>query len=171
MLRRLYEVIWSVYVLQHTASPYHASLPMNPGIKAAPGIGQRHSKIGEAGPREEKTKWWRMKNYHILKLSDIAEKCTFRYRNFYHCIIDFMTMKFDRMQLSNYMNFCKIAHFFMDWWVNSSPPSAAYIPQWTGSVLVRVMACHLFGANPLPEPELAHCKSDPWQQNSVKIES
>ena len=37
---------------------------------------------------------------------------------------------------------------------NSSPPSAAYMRQRTGSALVNVMACHLFGAKPLPEPML-----------------
>ena len=35
--------------------------------------------------------------------------------------------------------------------INSSPPSAAYMRQWIGSSLVRVMACRLFGAKPLPE--------------------
>ena len=33
--------------------------------------------------------------------------------------------------------------------INSSPPSAAYIPQWIGSALVHIMACRLFGAKPL----------------------
>ena len=33
-------------------------------------------------------------------------------------------------------------------------PSAAYMRQWTGSALVQVMACRLFGAKPLPEPML-----------------
>ena len=37
---------------------------------------------------------------------------------------------------------------------NSSPPSAAYMRQWTGSALVQVMAWRLFGAKPLPEPML-----------------
>ena len=31
--------------------------------------------------------------------------------------------------------------------INSSPLSAAYMHQWTGSALVQIMACHLFGAN------------------------
>ena len=39
-------------------------------------------------------------------------------------------------------------------WVNSSPPSAAYMRQWIGSALVQIMACRLFGAKPLPEPIL-----------------
>ena len=30
--------------------------------------------------------------------------------------------------------------------INSSPPSAAYMRQWTGPVLVQVMTCRLFGA-------------------------
>ena len=32
--------------------------------------------------------------------------------------------------------------------VNSSPPGAPYMHQWTGSALVRVMACHLFRTKP-----------------------
>ena len=30
--------------------------------------------------------------------------------------------------------------------------------QWTGSALVQIMACRLFGTKPLPEPLLASCK-------------
>ena len=35
---------------------------------------------------------------------------------------------------------------------NSSLPSAAYMRWWTGLALIQVMAFHLFGAKPLPEP-------------------
>ena len=35
--------------------------------------------------------------------------------------------------------------------INSSPPSDAYMHQWTGSALVHGMACRLFGAKPLHE--------------------
>ena len=38
--------------------------------------------------------------------------------------------------------------------INSSPPSAAYMRQWTGSALVQIMACRLFDAKPLSEPML-----------------
>ena len=38
--------------------------------------------------------------------------------------------------------------------VNSSPPSAAYMRHWTGSALVQIMACRLFGAKPLSKPML-----------------
>ena len=55
--------------------------------------------------------------------------------------------------------------------VNSSPPSAIYLCQWTGLALVQVMACRLFGAKPLPEPMLPYCQLDPWEQSSVKFES
>ena len=40
--------------------------------------------------------------------------------------------------------------------VNSSPPHAAYMRQWTGPALVQVMAFWLFGATPLPEPTLTN---------------
>ena len=54
---------------------------------------------------------------------------------------------------------------------NSSPPGVAYMRQWTLSTLVQVMARHLFGAKPLPEPMLPYCQLDPWEQTSVKFES
>ena len=38
--------------------------------------------------------------------------------------------------------------------INSSPPSAAYMRRWTGSVLIQAMPCRLFGVKPLPEPML-----------------
>ena len=42
-------------------------------------------------------------------------------------------------------------------WINSSPPSAAYMRQWTVSVLVQIMACRRFDAKPLTEPTLTYC--------------
>ena len=56
--------------------------------------------------------------------------------------------------------------------VNSSPPSAAYMCHCTGSALVQViMACRLPGTKPLPEPVLAYCQFDSWEQISVKFKS
>ena len=49
--------------------------------------------------------------------------------------------------------------------------SAAYMRQWTESSLVHVMAWHLFGAKPLPEPRLAYCQSNWWEHISVEFES
>ena len=46
---------------------------------------------------------------------------------------------------------------FIFTFLNSSPPSAAYMRQWIGSALVEVMACRLFGAKPLPQPMLTYC--------------
>ena len=31
----------------------------------------------------------------------------------------------------------------------------------------QVMACHLYGTKPLPEPVLIYCQLDPWQQTPV----
>ena len=56
-------------------------------------------------------------------------------------------------------------------WVNSSPPSAAYMCQWTRLALVQIMACRLSSAKPLSEPMLLYCKLDPQEQTSVKFES
>ena len=43
--------------------------------------------------------------------------------------------------------------------------------QWTGSALVQVMTCCLFGARSLLEPMLTYCQLDSCEQISVKFES
>ena len=53
------------------------------------------------------------------------------------------------------------ARYYFVQLVDSSPPSAA--------ALVRVMACRLFGAKLLPEPMLAYCQWDSWEQNFSEI--
>ena len=65
------------------------------------------------------------------------------------------------------------SHICVVWpqWVNSSPPSAAYMRQWTGSTMVQVRACRMFGTKPLPKPMLICCQLDFWEQISVKSES
>ena len=42
--------------------------------------------------------------------------------------------------------------------IDSSPLSAAYMRQWTGSALVQIMACPLFGVKPLSKPTLGYCQ-------------
>ena len=42
--------------------------------------------------------------------------------------------------------------------------------RWTGSALVQVMACRLFGTKPLPEPMLNYYQFNPQQQTSAKLE-
>ena len=45
--------------------------------------------------------------------------------------------------------------------INPSLPSAAYMRQLIGSVLVQIMACRLFGAKPLSTPMLGYCQLHP----------
>ena len=54
---------------------------------------------------------------------------------------------------------------------NTSPPSAAYLCRWNTLALVKVMACRLFDAKPLPEPILTYCQFDLKEQASVQLES
>ena len=67
-------------------------------------------------------------------------------------------------------------------WFECSTPSAedpalrgisgaAYMRQCTGSSLVQVMACRLFGAKPLPEPMLAYYQLHSGEQISAKFQS
>ena len=55
--------------------------------------------------------------------------------------------------------------------VNSSPASAAYTRQWTGSALVQIMTCRLSSAKPLPELMLVYCRMDSIEQISMILES
>ena len=54
--------------------------------------------------------------------------------------------------------------------VNPSPPRAGYMRQSIWRALVQVMACRLFGTKPLPEPVLAYCQLDNWEQMSAKFQ-
>ena len=54
-------------------------------------------------------------------------------------------------------------------YVNSSPPSATNMRQWTEPALIQVMSRRLFGAEPLPESVLTYCQLDPYEQTSVKL--
>ena len=42
---------------------------------------------------------------------------------------------------------------------------------WTGSPLLQVMACHLFGTKPLPKPKLTYHQLITWSHNSMKFNS
>ena len=54
--------------------------------------------------------------------------------------------------------------------LNSSRPTAAYKRRCTGSALVQILACRMFGGKPLPEPMLTYCQLDPWKQTSMRFE-
>ena len=63
---------------------------------------------------------------------------------------------------SHYLGQCWPRFMSLYWvtrpqFVNSSQPSVAYMPQWTGSALVQIMACRLTGAKPLSESMLEYC--------------
>ena len=56
-------------------------------------------------------------------------------------------------------------------WVNLSPSSATYKRQWIGWALVKIMACRIFSAKPLPKPIQDYYQLDPQEQTSMKFES
>ena len=62
-------------------------------------------------------------------------------------------------------------HVVIESLFNSSPPSAAFMRQWTRSAFVQIMTCHLIGAKPLSERMQPHCQLDPTEQAYVKFES
>ena len=51
-------------------------------------------------------------------------------------------------------------HHLKPYYINSFPPSAAYMRQWIGWALVQIMACRLFGTKPLSKPMLGYCQLD-----------
>ena len=53
-----------------------------------------------------------------------------------------------------------ISRKFTICFLNSSPPSAAYMRQWIGSAMFQIMACRLFGAKSLSKPMLGYCQLD-----------
>ena len=61
-------------------------------------------------------------------------------------------------QLANMM--CDDQRGFSLWYapLNACPPSAPYMCQWMKSALVQIMACCLFGAEPLSEPNHGYCQ-------------
>ena len=63
----------------------------------------------------------------------------------------------------------QIPGWFSYRWLNSSPPSAAYMYQWIGSVLVQIMACRLFGTLPWSKQMLGYYQLDPWEQKFVNV--
>ena len=55
----------------------------------------------------------------------------------------------------------------VQWLLSTHLPIMSHIMrQWTGSTLVQVLACRLFGAKPLSEPMLTYCQLGPWEQTS-----
>ena len=83
----------------------------------------------------------------------------------------FMSFHLNIRSESNHYTFRITTKSPRDQWVTSSPPSATYMRQWTVSVLVQTMVCRLIGAKPLPEPMLAYCRLESWEQISMKLES
>ena len=53
--------------------------------------------------------------------------------------------------------------------INPSPPTAAYMRRRTGSALVQITACRLFGAKPSSKPILGDCQLNYWKQTSMKF--
>ena len=90
---------------------------------------------------------------HIIKMQEHVRRMSF--------VIEIAVKYLDKSPCSCQSRCC--CELFSPWW--------RYMRQWTGSVLLKVMACRLLGAKPLPQPMLTHCQSDPLKQTSVKFES
>ena len=69
--------------------------------------------------------------------------------------------KREKRNLFKQMHFKMSAFYLRPQYVNSSHPSATHMRQWTGSALLQVMACRLFGAKPSPEAVLNYCQLYP----------
>ena len=54
-------------------------------------------------------------------------------------------------------------------WVNSSPPSAAFMCQWIWLALIQIMACCLFGTKPLVKTNAGLLSIGPLQTNFSEV--
>ena len=139
-------------------------------------------------PRSRPPTGVKIRQYRTLVLDSHKEACkSFDYCVKYALIFNCISLKanfifYIKFNLSLVQNWqqaitwtnddpVRICIYMQPQTLNSSPPSAANTRQWTGTALVQVMACGLFGAKPLPEPMLAYCQLDSWKQISVKFES
>ena len=90
-----------------------------------------------------------------------------------HCICECFCMR--SLHISHLNCVCMYLDGSCDWmYINSSPPSAAYMRKWITSAFVQIKACSLFGAKPLSKPMLGYYQLDPWEQNSeiwIKIQN
>ena len=66
-----------------------------------------------------------------------------------------------------FLRYSCILLFFL----NLSTLSAAYVRPWSGSILLQLMTCRLFGAMPLLEPMLTFCQLYPKEPISMTFES
>ena len=70
-----------------------------------------------------------------------------------------ISLKFPKIAIINMQSFCSNDDLVTNG-DNPSPLSDAYMRQWTGSALVKRMACRLFSAKPLSKPMLGHYQLD-----------
>ena len=117
-------------------------------------------------------------NIRILDKNDISIIMIFRIKRWYVLPGSYILERkyFTRKHLWLPDDFIQMVdniskHFSIFQCFDSSPPSAAYMRQGTGSSLVQIMACRLFGAKPLSKPMLGYCQADRQEEISVKFES
>ena len=60
-------------------------------------------------------------------------------------------------------------HFLRASCVNSLRPSDGFMRQWTVPLLVQIMACRLFGDNPISKPMMVQCQLDNKEHISKKF--
>ena len=116
-----------------------------------------------------KTYWWvseRLQHLSSSVLVEILQSCTKPSICMCWCVMVLIFQNFIRNYYAPETMFL-VVWLLITWEsdisnpsVKSSPPGATYMHWWTGSALVQLMACHLFGAKPLPDPILTYCQLD-----------
>ena len=114
--------------------------------------------VGIANPR-----WWGKRSRHSRRMRNpqfyVSGKSPW-----YHGFNDLVRQGARTAKPWYWPGSVRILHYQHQNSCNSSPPSAAYMGQLIGSVLVQIMACRLFGAKPLPAPMLVYCLLDPQEK-------
>ena len=90
-------------------------------------------------------------------------------RLYYQCISYSITV--NQLKQPNTWNypihtsiFFSIIFTMYSFYMNSVRQGDAYMLHWTGSSLVHVIACCLFGTESLPEQVMTFCQMDPWDK-------
>ena len=110
-----------------------------------------------------------MRDRHLISNTHIYHRITLLFplgkRRYHKNLVDKLTKcsetilgvrKYSILNVSHMSHWASLAKT-----INVSPPYVAYMRQWTGSTLLQLTACRLFGAKPLPEPMVTFNQLDP----------
>ena len=106
----------------------------------------------------------------ITTYSATCRNCSIIHEILYNELISWY-MIYQVLSRHHHQWFCPNKSAVMMHWLNSVSLSDAYMLWQPRMPLVQIMACCLFGAEPLSEPVLEYFQLDPWEQAVVNCKS